>query len=643
MKGVVQMTAQTIAIRGKQTIERWVVDKHVQSVGKVALFALSGFAGSAASLLNAPMPLAMGLISALTGWRTAVAALGAAAGYWVFWGAAGYQGIVWALCGCLLGLFLGKRTVSQEAPLLIPAISAFVISGTGLIFQLFFRDDTPTGVYLLRIFLGAGTALLFRTYLYEKTPVSQWLAKSMAVLALAQVVPVPWLSLGFVAAGMLGVGEAFPAAALAGVALDFAGVSQVSMTAVLCTGYLLRLIPWEKRYLTCAAPAMACFVVSMAGGVWDFTPLPGLLIGGIAGTLLPAHQERIYRRGETGMAQVRLEIMSGVLSQTQQLLLETNDCPIDEEGILCRVKERACGGCPNRKQCQDIVIPPDSLRQIYTDSGSLGFFCRKPGRMLTELRRGQEQLRNLRADRQRQQSYRDAVAQQYQFLSEYLRQQADLLPRSANQKRACYRPEVAVCSAGKQAANGDRCVWFTGTMAKYYILLCDGMGTGTGAAQEAKVAADMLQKMLTAGFPAEYALRSVNSLTTLRKRAGAVTVDLAEIALDSGWVTIYKWGAAPSWVLRTTGVEKIGTAGPPPGMSVTDARETVERLSLRRGETLILLSDGVDGEGVLRHMKESSLLPPGELAARLLELGASEGTDDATAAVVRITAAALST
>ena len=195
MKGVVQMTAQTIAIRGKQTIERWVVDKHVQSVGKVALFALSGFAGSAASLLNAPMPLAMGLISALTGWRTAVAALGAAAGYWVFWGAAGYQGIVWALCGCLLGLFLGKRTVSQEAPLLIPAISAFVISGTGLIFQLFFRSDTPTGVYLLRIFLGAGTALLFRTYLYEKTPVSQWLAKSMAVLALAQVVPVPWLSL----------------------------------------------------------------------------------------------------------------------------------------------------------------------------------------------------------------------------------------------------------------------------------------------------------------------------------------------------------------------------------------------------------------------------------------------------------------
>ena len=630
------MTAQTIAIRGKQTLQRWVVDKRVRETAKVGLYALGGFASGAASLGNAAIPLAMGLVSALTGWRTAVAALGAAAGYWIFWGAAGLQGIVWTICGCIVGLFLGKRSASQETPLLIPAVNAFVVSATGLIFQLFFRDDTPTGVYLLRIFLGAGSAFLFRSYLYQKTQITQWLVQAVAVFALAQMAPVPWLSFGFVAAGMLGMGESFPAVALAGVALDFAGVSQVSMTAVLCTGYLLRMIPWEKRYLTCTAPAISCFVISMVGGILDFTPLPGLLIGGIGGYLLPKHQERIHRRGETGVAQVRLEIMSGVLSQTQQLLLETVDSPIDEEGILCRVKERACGGCPNRKQCQDITLPPDSLRQTYTDSGSLGFYCRKPGRMLTELRRGQEQLRNLRADRQRQRSYREALVQQYQFLSEYLRQQADQLPRGAEKSRAHYQPEVAVCSAGKQAANGDRCVWFTGTMAKYYVLLCDGMGTGTGAAQEAKVAADMLQKMLTAGFPAEYALRSVNSLTVLRQRAGAVTMDLAEIALDSGWINIYKWGAAPSWVIRETGAEKIGTAGPPPGLSVSETRETVERLSLRRGETLILLSDGVDGEGVRHHLKEAMSLPSGELAARLLELGASEGADDATVAVVRI-------
>jgi len=82
--------------------------------------------------------------------------------------------------------------------------------------------------------------------------------------------------------------------------------------------------------------------------------------------------------------------------------------------------------------------------------------------------------------------------------------------------------------------------------------------------------------------------------------------------------------------------EKIGTAGPPPGLSVRDARETVERLSLRRGEMLILLSDGVDGEAALRRIRNAASLPPGELAAKMLEYGARSSEDDATVAAVRL-------
>ena len=81
---------------------------------------------------------------------------------------------------------------------------------------------------------------------------------------------------------------------------------------------------------------------------------------------------------------------------------------------------------------------------------------------------------------------------------------------------------------------------------------------------------------------------------------------------------------------------KIGTAAPPPGLSVTDGRETVERLSLRRGEILILLSDGAGGEESLRAAVEGSDEPLGELAARILECSRSMGTDDATVAVVRL-------
>ena len=171
---------------------------------------------------------------------------------------------------------------------------------------------------------------------------------------------------------------------------------------------------------------------------------------------------------------------------------------------------------------------------------------------------------------------------------------------------------------------------------KYYIVLCDGMGTGLEAARDGKIVGNMLKKLLSAGFPPEFALRSVNSLCALQGRGGAVTIDLAELRLDTGKAPLYKWGAAPSYLISKGAAIKIGTATPPPGLSVTDCRETVEQLSLRRGEMLILLSDGAEGEGTLRHCLEDTDLPPGELAAKILSCRRAEETDDATVAVVRL-------
>ena len=73
-----------------------------------------------------------------------------------------------------------------------------------------------------------------------------------------------------------------------------------------------------------------------------------------------------------------------------------------------------------------------------------------------------------------------------------------------------------------------------------------------------------------------------------------------------------------------------------------DTRETVLRLSLRRGEMLILVSDGAEIGECLRH-KEFGPLPPGELAEWLLEECKQTGEDDATVAVVRLGHRQLST
>ena len=262
--------------------------------------------------------------------------------------------------------------------------------------------------------------------------------------------------------------------------------------------------------------------------------------------------------------------------------------------------------------------------------------CRKSGRLLQELRRSQEQLRAIRADRDRRQEYRAAVDQQYGFLSDYLQELSDTISRRKEPPQQIFQPEVAVCSASRSHSNGDRCFWFAGTECRYYILICDGMGTGPEAAREGKTAGNLLRQMLCAGYPPEYALRSINNFCALRGKAGAVTIDLAELRLDTGRVNLFKWGAAPSYVILRGEIIKIGTAAPPPGLSVTEGRETVERLSLRKGEMLILLSDGAGGEETLRPSLEGTNDPPGALAARILESCQADESDDATVAVVRL-------
>ena len=639
------MTTIETYVRNRQLqVKKWALRPEIRKGAKLGGFFLTGLVLSGASLAHSPLPLAMSLLCVLHGWEVLLAAVGGALGYVLFWGQAGYQGLLWLGLALPVALLSGKKGLFRESPLLMPAFASLMVAASGLGFQIFMEDTTPVTVYLMRVAVGAGGAKLFQLVRDRRDPVADWAAQGIGVLALSQVVIFPGFSLGYLAAGMLAAVGAFPAAAMAGLALDLAQMTPTPMTAVLSVAYLVRTIPLPRKWISHLAPSLVYLLVMSLCGLKDLTPVAGLMLGGGLGLLVPPRPELSRRRGETGIIQVQLELMSVCLGEMQQLLLEAPEVPIDEASILARARERACGGCPNRRGCQTSLsdLPGNLLHQPLMDTSSLPFSCKKPGRMVQELRRGQEQLRTIKADRERQGEYRTATIQQYQFLSHFLQHLADQLPKSRRQRQK-FHPEVVVCTAGRNAANGDRTLWFAGTGCKYYILLCDGMGTGMGAAEAGETAANLLQRMLRAGCPGHYALRNVNSMLTLRGQAGAVTIDLAEVSLDTGRVLLYKWGAAPSYVLREEYAEKIGTAGPPPGLSILDSRETTDRLSLRRGEVLILVSDGVDGEAALRRMGGISAQPPGELAAKILEYGARGDEDDATVAAVCLCPGALST
>ena len=586
---------------------------------------------SAASLGKSPQPFAMGLCCAATGRKSLAACAGSLLGYRLFWGQAGIQPMIWAGFGTCLSLLLRKPRICQQMPLLLSATAAFFVSVLGLVFQVLRMDESPFGIYVLQVTLAGASVLLFERQNQRHTPVFLWLCTGVFVLALAQIAPVSWLNLGYLACGALTVGQTLSRAILAGLGLDLAQITTVPMTAVACLSGFARLLPIRRPALKALLPCGVYLGLMVLLGSWDLTPLPALALGSAVGLAIPKKVRTAATGSGAGFAQVQLEMAAGVFSQTQQLLLETPELPIDEGALLEKVTFRACANCVLRNDCRE-----RGNLSVYHLHHPLDFACRKPGRIQGELRRGREQLLSLRREKGHQQEYRRALTLQYQFLCEYLQSLADNLPQRMTERKPRYRIQVSARSLSKNHSNGDVCLAFPGTQCRYYVALCDGMGTGLGAAMQGHSTALLLKKMLTAGMSAQQAFSSINSILALRGQAGMVTLDLAEVELTSGKGRLYKWGAAPSWILGEQEMERIGFATPPPGISVYQEPETTLRFSLCHGESLILLSDGADIQEAVLRGKLHWDMTPADLAQTILKFSRSRGEDDSTAAVLRL-------
>ena len=94
------MTAiRTYAQQGKHRLRRFFQNPRIRTGVHIAGYFFRGFVLSAAALSQHCQPLALSLVCASSGWLTALTALGAGIGYRLFWGSAGYQGLLWIFCG----------------------------------------------------------------------------------------------------------------------------------------------------------------------------------------------------------------------------------------------------------------------------------------------------------------------------------------------------------------------------------------------------------------------------------------------------------------------------------------------------------------------------------------------------------------
>lgn len=593
---------------------------------------------SAAALANAPLPLCLGFLVSLSGdWSILAAACGGTLGYLTHWGTSCLEPLAGLVAG-LLGAAVFSGTELRKQPWFSPALCGII---TGSLSLLFLLNQTVTTwqelvLCLLRTGAALGSGLIFR----QGVGLNPWFCAPV-IMGLCQIVVFRVVDLGLAAAALLVCmqTDALLWALLCGLAVDLSQISPVPMTPILC---LSLLIPGKHRRL---APAICSIPAMLLAGSWDGVLPLSLFLGGICAFHPPAKKAEAVSAAQPD----RLDAAADALEYLQTVLESPLPQPPQTAALFDHAADAACRGCSRWNLCWqrdaqetcDLLAraAPPILDRCTVDREDLQEFlnrCRRPDAFFEAT---QEALAALRLRRQyaaRLEESRKALRNQYRFLARYLRQTARE-PEGTRIPR--YRVELGVGATGKFGlhASGDRGAHFPAPNARYFVVLCDGMGSGVGAARESDSALRLLSGMLQSGLPPEAALETLNDFYVLRETAGFSTADVLELHLDTGRAVLYKWGAAPSYLKHRRVARRMGSAAPPPGVGIgKEHRAEVIRLSLQKEEMVVLVSDGLGEEETQARIAAFSGQSPKALAAHLVAGPNVQEEDDRTAVAVRL-------
>ncbi|MBD3108980.1 stage II sporulation protein E [Bacillus sp. AGMB 02131] len=207
---------------------------------------------------------------------------------------------------------------------------------------------------------------------------------------------------------------------------------------------------------------------------------------------------------------------------------------------------------------------------------------------------------------------------------------------------------VAHAAKGGGLISGDSYSLMELGAGKYAMAISDGMGNGERAKMESSETLELLQKILLSGIDEKVAIKSINSILSLRTTDEIFsTLDLALIDLHDAKAKFLKVCSTPSFIKRGDRVFKIESSNLPIGfLDGVDVEVVSEQLKAE--DLLIMMSDGIlegakNVENVefwmKRKIKDLKTDKPQEVADLILEeviRTRGDISDDMTVVVAKI-------
>lgn len=212
-------------------------------------------------------------------------------------------------------------------------------------------------------------------------------------------------------------------------------------------------------------------------------------------------------------------------------------------------------------------------------------------------------------------------------------------------ERTVYDAQIKFFSRSKadNAQCGDCYDCFNDGKGNVYMILSDGMGSGSRARIDSAFSCGMLSKMLKAGIDFDAAMEMLNtSLMVKSSDESFATLDVCRINLYTGDISLYKAGSASTFVRCGKSFSELSGNGIPFGVDFkADYSESSFKVGF--GDVIIMASDGADIDKTWLErivMREKSADLNGIIATigEALRLGAEKGKeDDITVIGVKIT------
>lgn len=152
-----------------------------------------------------------------------------------------------------------------------------------------------------------------------------------------------------------------------------------------------------------------------------------------------------------------------------------------------------------------------------------------------------------------------------------------------------HSPDSGVC--------GDSYEFFVDAKGYAHLILSDGMGSGKRAAVDSVMTCSLLLKLIKAGFTPQSALKLINaSLIVKSDDESLATLDIARFDLYLGTVSLYKAGAAATFIKKGGEVFKVESSTLPIGILRNIAFDKFT-YKIGGGDVVVMASDGVISAG----------------------------------------------